>query len=661
LEVFKRWPSKKQWAQLFKVLGKKERIVFLVFLGIFTVSFFSLIVTLYVKNTEVQPAVGGKYTEGVVGSPRFINPIYAASNDVDRDLVEIIFSGLTKYDSEGQIVPDLAKEIKVKDEGRVYEVYLKENVLWHDGEKLTADDVIFTLKTIQNPDYKSPLRGNYLGVEVEKINDYLIYFKLKNPYAGFKERLTFKILPQHIWQDISPQNFLLTNRNLKPVGTGPYRFKDLTQNSQGLITSLKLVRFNKYFETKSPKPYLSEINFIFFESEEKLAEAARGGEVDGFSLSSPEYYGLFKETPFKEYSFHLPRYFAVFFNPDQSKYLAEEEIRKALNYGANKKELVQKILLQKGEIVDSPILPRIFEYADPQQTYSFNPQKAEELIQKAGFEKKDGEWVEVTREINITEFSRDLRQGSKGREVTALQTCLAKDPKIYPEGKITGYFGPKTKEAVINFQEKYSEDILDPWGFKSGTGIVGKTTREKLNEVCLQPTKKTSLEFTLLTVDDPILKKVAETLKEQWQEIGIGLEIKTYPISQLEKDFIKPRKYEMLLLGEVLGIIPDPFPFWHSSQIKDPGLNLAKYENSEVDKLLEEARTTLDSEIRIKNLQEFQDILIADAPCLFLYTPDYLYWISPKIKGLQPKIIADPSQRLSNIEEWYVKTKRTWR
>ena len=89
-----KWPSKKQWVQIFKVLNKKERTAFLIFLALFLGSSLSLIVILYCKNTEVQPAIGGKYSEGVVGAPRFINPIYAQGSDVDRDLVEIIFSGL---------------------------------------------------------------------------------------------------------------------------------------------------------------------------------------------------------------------------------------------------------------------------------------------------------------------------------------------------------------------------------------------------------------------------------------------------------------------------------------------------------------------------------------------------------------------------------------
>jgi len=117
----------------------------------------------------------------------------------------------------------------------------------------------------------------------------------------------------------------------------------------------------------------------------------------------------------------------------------------------------------------------------------------------------------------------------------------------------------------------------------------------------------------------------------------------------------------MLLFGEVLGQTPDPFPFWHSSQKRDPGLNLAMYENKKCDKLLEEARGSLDEKIRKEKLEEFQGLLIEDVPAVFLYNPDYLYLVSKEIKGLNTKMIVDPSKRFSGIEDWYIKTKRVWK
>ncbi|MEK7503497.1 MAG: ABC transporter substrate-binding protein [Patescibacteria group bacterium] len=655
LKFFKKtkWPSKKQWVQFFSVLSKKEKIAFLIFLGLFIGSGLFSTINFYLKHTEIAPSAGGKYIEGLVGSPRFINPIYAQGSDVDRDLVEIIFSSL---------VPDLTQELKILEDGRVYEITLKENIFWHDGEKLTADDVIFTVKTIQNPDYKSPLRANYLGIETQKNSDYTLSLKIKDPYSAFLERLEdLKIMPAHIWQDISPQNFLLTNYNLKPVGSGPYQFKALKQNSSNVIISLTLSKFKNYFAKDLKKPYLSEISFRFYESEADLINAAKRKEVNGFSVTSPAYFDLFDNGTFNEASLSLPRYFAIFFNSDKSKFLADSKIRQALNYAVNKSEIVQNALLNRGQVVDSPVLPDVYGYASPTTTYQFNPEKARALLEKTGLQKKDGKWIQVTKAVS-TEFKSELKIGSRGAEVTALQTCLARDPEIYPEGQITGSFGAQTKTAVIRFQEKYKESILKPGGLTQGTGTVGKSTRTKLTEVCSQPPKETPLSFSLVTVNDPILEEVASLIKKQWEAVGIGVEITTYPVSQLTQDFIKPRNYEMLLFGEVLGEIPDPFPFWHSSQVKDPGLNLAKYENKKADGLLETARINLDEATRAQKYQDFQNILIADAPSVFLYRPDYVYFVDKKIKGgLETDMIVDPSERFANIENWHTNQSRSWK
>jgi peptide/nickel transport system substrate-binding protein len=245
--------------------------------------------------------------------------------------------------------------------------------------------------------------------------------------------------------------------------------------------------------------------------------------------------------------------------------------------------------------------------------------------------------------------------------VKELQKCLARDSEIYPEGEISGYFGNKTKEAVIKFQEKYKKEILEPQGLEKGTGEVLKATRTKLNEICFGNSEEViPLEFSLVTVNQPVLKEVATQVQQQWEALGVKVEIKTFDISSLEREVIKPRNYEVLLFGEVLGQIPDLFPFWHSSQKRDPGLNLAMYENKKSDKLLEEVRESLDENIRKEKLEEFQDILIEDAPAVFLYNPDYLYLVSKEIKGVNTKTIVDPSKRFSGIDGWYIKTKRVW-
>jgi len=186
------WPSLKQWRRLPEILGRNEKRALFLFLVLAFCSSGFLIFGFYGENTETRPAVGGTYVEGLVGQPRFINPIYSSLNDADRDLTEILFSGLMKYNKEGEVIKDLANTFEIKEGGKIYEFSIKENVLWSDGKKLTVDDIIFTIETIQNPDYKSSLRAEWLGIETEKISDYEIRFKLKNPSFVFLESTTLK-------------------------------------------------------------------------------------------------------------------------------------------------------------------------------------------------------------------------------------------------------------------------------------------------------------------------------------------------------------------------------------------------------------------------------------------------------------------------------------
>jgi len=275
----KKWPSKSQWRQFFKVLGKKEKVAFFIFFVLLLSSLTFLLLNFYFKNTEVRPAQGGTHIEGVVGRPSFINPVYANS-DTDRDLAQLIFSGLMKYDESLKIVPDLVKSYEIDEDGRVYKFFLKENILWQDEAPLTADDVVFTIQTIQDPDFKSPLRPNWVGVEVEKISDLGIKFRLQSPYNSFLENCTVKILPKHIWENISSENFPLEIYNLKPVGSGPYKLKEIDQDKSNQIESLTLASNSLYH---GQRPYISKVKFLFFNNEEKLEKAGRRKKIKGFS------------------------------------------------------------------------------------------------------------------------------------------------------------------------------------------------------------------------------------------------------------------------------------------------------------------------------------------------------------------------------------------
>jgi peptide/nickel transport system substrate-binding protein len=236
-----------------------------------------------------------------------------------------------------------------------------------------------------------------------------------------------------------------------------------------------------------------------------------------------------------------------------------------------------------------------------------------------------------------------------------LQKCLAKlgfSSDLADE--TNGTYGNATQTAVTNFQTKYLPDAKP-------TGEVGKATRAKLNELCIAvPDNSQTLKFVLTTVNQPQLVQIANMLKAEWQKVGFAIDIKVVEIQDL-KTTIKNRDYDALLYGQALGSLPDLYPFWHSSQINDPGLNLSEYQDKDVDALLKDSRENLEATKKQQGLEKLQDKIISDAPALFLYNPDYIYWASEEVKGIDTNKIIDPAKRFSNISNWYIKTKRIWK
>lgn len=485
---------------------------------------------------------------------------------------------MLKYDSSGKLIPSLAESYSIAPDGLSYTFKLNKNATWHDGQPVTADDVVFTINTIQNSDYGSPLRINWQGVDVEKIDDATVLFRLKNKYAQFLNNLTLGILPRHIWSQIKPANFSLSEFNTKPIGSGPYRFSSLQKDNLGQITSYKVTAFDDYLEHR---PYISTITFKFYASEEKMIDAFNRGEVDNLSFVSP---GNRKTVRFQNklniQKINLPRYFAVFLNQSKSPILADKNVRIGLNQATNKRALIDEVLDGNGNAIDSPMLPGILDIPMTAKKYDYNLENARKTLSSAG-------WV-------------------------------------------------------------YSEQD------KTFEQPAPKATKANPSPV---PTK---LEIELTTSDWPELTAAANELKTQWEQLGAKVTVRTLSLSELQQS-IKDRDYEALLFGEILNIDPDPFSFWHSSQKRDPGLNLVLFDDKNADKLLEDARQTTDANARIQKYAQFQDIVIDQAAAIFLYSSDYIYPQSKKIKDNNTRLISSPAGRFDDIMNWYTDTKRIFK
>ncbi len=188
--------------------------------------------------------------------------------------------------------------------------------------------------------------------------------------------------------------------------------------------------------------------------------------------------------------------------------------------------------------------------------------------------------------------------------------------------------------------------LLDDAGWKMDTG---SGIRKK---------NGASLEFELVTTDWPELSQTADLLAGQWQKIGVKLNVKILAVSDLQQNYIRTREYDSLLFGQAITFNPDLYSFWHSSQKRDPGLNLSLLDNSQVDGILESVRQESDENKRIDSYRTFQELLAKEVPAVFLYGPYYLYPVNTSVQGITIQNINTPSSRFIGVNKWYIKIKR---
>ncbi|PIT90118.1 hypothetical protein COU23_00180 [Candidatus Kuenenbacteria bacterium CG10_big_fil_rev_8_21_14_0_10_36_11] len=384
----KKWPGIRQWKYLNAILLAREKNKIKIAAAVLVLTIFGLLVNLYYVMTVVGPKNGGEYSEGLVGLPKLINPLYASLNQVDSDLSGLVYSGLVKIDNQGLIGPDLAGNWQISPDGKIYTFYLKNNLKFHDGIELIADDVVFTIEAIQNPSYKSPLEPNFQGVKVEKVDETALRFILSEPYAPFLENLTVGILPQHIWAEVAPVNMALADYNLKPIGSGPFKFKSFAKDKLGNLKTYTLGRNELYYEQP---PYLETLTFKFYTDYNSAADALKNHNIDGLSFIPKDLKDNLATRKDLNYCYlRLPQYTALFFNQANNAALKELKVRQVLAFGLDKKEIVAQAL-GAGEVIDGPIFSGMIGYHPNIKKYNFNPTEAEALLDAAGYLQKQGE------------------------------------------------------------------------------------------------------------------------------------------------------------------------------------------------------------------------------------------------------------------------------
>ncbi|MEI7620226.1 MAG: peptide ABC transporter substrate-binding protein [Candidatus Falkowbacteria bacterium] len=607
----KKIPNSNQIKHLKKILGPQEKLWLRISVLVLVSSLLFLGIKFYRDHLELSPIEGGSYSEGLVGAPKYINPLYNYNRDVDSDLSALIFSSLFKHDDAGKLASDLAEKWEVGEDTKTYTITLRDNVKFHNGDKLIADDVVFTFEAIKNPEYNSPWRQMFLGAEIEKIDDRTIKFTLGESYAPFLELLTFGILPQNLWTSINPETADLADLNLKPIGSGPYKFKTLTKNKAGEIKEYNLEANSDYFQKE---PYISKIVFKFFPNIQEAVSALNNNSVDGLSyLPHENQSDVLAKNSMNFYKLKMPRLTALFFNKKANAYLNDKSIKTALALSLDKSKIVNEALSGDAQVIDGPILPDSFAYNQALKKYGYDFGAAEKLLDESGWQKVTINTEEAARAVNITEEE------------------AGKDANMSMQRDIAAYASSSGLEIAGNWRVKTPK----------AKGVA-----------------RQYLTVSLTVVDSVDNLKVADEIKKLWSDLGVKTDIKSISASSAEGDVVKPRNFEILLFSQVLGSDPDVYPFWHSSQAGEGGPNLADYRNKDVDALLESARLATDQGQRIEKYNKFQEIITDELPAIFLYSSYYNYPQNKQIKGFNKQVITDPADRFSGIANWYEKTKK---
>ncbi len=411
--------------ELLDALASFSRKQLLIFATIVTVALVSSIILIAKVNSMFLvdvPISGGTLTEGIIGIPTLVNPVIAIS-DADKDLTSLVYSGLMRKTPEGEFIPDLAESYSVSADGLNYTFTIKKDAKFHDGSKVTADDVIFTIEKIKDPIIKSPRKNGWDGVTVTKIDDYTISFTLSESYISFMDNTTIGILPSLLWKDIEANKFNLSPLNTKAVGSGPYKIKSVVKNSDGTSGKYELERFNNF---ALGKPRIKYLNIISYANEKDLVKALIDHSIDQAGGISPENTESVKRSNYVIRTSTLPRIFGIFFNSNNNKIFADSAVVKAFDLAIDRQDIVNQVLDGYGSTVHNPIPEKIVKDDTPETIFSnATIDEANLILEKAG-------WVKGVDGIRTKggTTTKTITKKVKGKTVTETISVKSTTPPL---------------------------------------------------------------------------------------------------------------------------------------------------------------------------------------------------------------------------------------
>ncbi len=614
-------------------MSKTERIVLSVLVFVLVVSLAMLVRSFMRENTKYVGVEGGTYIEGSVGEVLPLNPWFTTSNDVTHDIVSLIFSGLMKYDPISQKVIDDLATVESSRDNRIYTATLRDGLLWHDStaenpHPVTADDVLFTFATIQSQGFQNPiLQQNFKGVDIEKINERTVRFKLSKPYSFFTSNLTLGLLPKKSFEGVSPETMRDTlDFGLHPVGAGPYEFVSILQTD--LSTEVTL----KKFKRNSMPPYnIDRVVFRVFSDYPSLLTDIMN--LSGVRLVPRNAEGLpILPKNFKAMPFTLPQYVGLFFNLDRP-IPADPNVRLGLQLGTNKKDIVKSI--HEANIIDTPLLEinlgdwryefdakaaqgaffesswnmpekvRLQKLLEQREANALGPLKSVNRVVYLGTGAElvlTGSVANLKFPLWVNDFKTSTGSSPMGRSGTGVWTV-----KIPAGNGMSG-----TLKLGVNIVKMTDEkgDIVDSAfleRFLTSGELALAQEEQRLVDSFLTSKKLPADDPKKITVNDMYLDngflrkkkendpphtrinergkeltitiltsskpdnypKIAALLQKQWSALGAKVILDIPKDTKEFQEKMLKRQYDVILFGQSLFDNLDSYPYWHSSQIQE--------------------------------------------------------------------------------------------
>ena len=505
-------------------------------------------------TNSVNAEEGGTMIDALSGEPSGLIAMIAGESSASA-IASNIFNSLLKYDKNLELTGELAQRWEISADQRTITFHLKPNLKWADGKPLTSDDVLFTWQKVTDDNTRTPYGADYklvIKAEVPDKNTFRVTYA--KPHAPALDSWSgLHILPQHLLknQDINNTSFA---RN--PVGSHYYK---LDQWKSGESISLSRNENATQGQAKIDKLISRIIPDRAAQFLELMAD-----NIDSMSLNAIQYARIFPARPDLNEKFSLYKelgnsYTYLGFNL-KHKPFDDVRVRQAINYAIDKQEMIDGVLLGLGLPVASPYNPGT-RWSNPKlKPYSYDPQKAVDLLKAAGYEDHDGDGI------------------------------LDKDGKPFT--------------------------------------------------------------FEILTNQNKEREMSAVLIQRRLKEIGIDVKIRVVEWATFISRFIKTGDFNVVLLGWGLGVEPDQYNIWHSSQQAPGQFNFIGYENKKVDELLEKGRLELNPDKRMKIYHEYAEILLEDSPIVYLYAGYGLPTMHKRIRGIDDP--APPAGIGHNAYEWFI-------